>query len=686
MKKLLAQLNPEQRAAVTTTEGPVLVLAGAGSGKTRVITVRIAHLLDRGVPASAILAMTFTNKAAREMRERVAGLVGERRAAELTIGTFHAFCMDVLRHHGQHVGLAGNFTISDGSDQLSILRGVLREVAVGDESLQPGQLQARISLMKNRLVQTEAFLEGAKDDEDELVGRAWHRYDEALRRSRSLDFDDILLYTLKLLARPGAAREHYRERYRYVMVDEYQDTNAPQYGIVHAIAGGHRNLCVVGDDDQSIYGWRGADVGKILSFERDFKGAAVVRLETNYRSTKPILDAANRVIRNNTDRHEKTLRSAKGDGHALQLVVADDEVEEADHVAREIQQLVRERQTRLGEVAVLFRTGPQARVFEAQFRTRGLPYVLVGGSSFFDRKEVRDVLAYLKLVVNPDDEAALLRVINCPPRGLGKTTIDRIFKFATVEALTISEAMLRAEEIEGLKEGGAVAARDLMRLLKTLGKEKDGQRGKLVAFVERVIEAVDYRREVERCYPDRLTCEQRWGAVGEILDFAENHARRRKLHSLATFLHDLSLSADDDETAEDAERRDRVTLMTLHAAKGLEFPRVYLVGLEEGLLPHARSIAEDTVAEERRLCYVGITRAQDRLTLSHTRHRAKYGRRVDTVVSRFLFELRGETPPEDWGAAAEEAPAKGRGKGAKVRKKGVRKAARTGKKAGKRAR
>jgi DNA helicase-2/ATP-dependent DNA helicase PcrA len=645
--KLLEGLNAEQRAAVETTEGPVLVLAGAGSGKTRVITVRIAHLLAQGVAPSNVMAVTFTNKAAREMRERVAALVGSDKASQVSVGTFHAFCLAALREHGAHVGFGNGFTICDQSDQVSVMRGVLRDLRVADASIQPAALQARISLMKNRAMSAAEFLEGAADDRDELVGRAYQRYDEHLRRSRSLDFDDLLLYTVELLGKKPF-RELYRQRFRYVMVDEYQDTNGPQYALVKAIAGGHRNLCVVGDDDQSIYGWRGADVQKILSFARDFKGAKVVKLETNYRSTNQILGAANRVIVNNSQRHEKTLRSALGDGAPVGAIASRDENEEADHIAREIRELVLQRQARWSDFAVLFRAATLARPLEAQFRARAIPYVLVGGMSFFDRKEVRDVMAYLKLAVEPQDEVALLRVINCPPRGVGKTSIERALEFAAQHGLSLAAAFERAGEIADLASNAADAVRDFRKLLATAA-QLDAHLP-LARRVERLIEAVGYRGEVERLYPDELSRQTRWNAVTELVELADAHQRRQRNASFATLLQDLAL-AETDEQDDGEHERDVVTLMTLHSAKGLEFKRVYLVGVEEGLLPHARSVAEDTIEEERRLMYVGITRAQRFLTLTYTQQRMKFGKTVQSMPSRFLFEIKGTPPPPDWKAA-----------------------------------
>jgi len=659
VSKLLTQLNPEQRVAVETTEGPVLVLAGAGTGKTRVITYRIAHLLELGVAPENILAVTFTNKAAREMRDRIAGLVGKKKAERLFVGTFHAFALRVLRAHGEY---GPNFQISDGSDQLSIMRRVLREVHVDGATLQPGDLHSRISLMKNRGVQQKAYLDKAKDDESELVGRAWERYDAELRRTRALDFDDLLDQTVRLLKKRGGPRDAYRERFRYVLVDEYQDTNKVQYDLIRGIAGGHKNLCVVGDDDQSIYGWRGADVKKILSFPKDFPGTKVVRLERNYRSTEPILATANRVIQNNPTRHDKELRAELKGGDPVWIRHAEDETEEADLIAREILTQVRRRAAEFRDYAVLFRTGPQARPFEGQLRARGIPYVLIGGRSFFDRKEVRDVLAYLRLLVQPDDDLALLRVANAPPRGLGKTSMERILRHAATNKLAACDALLEAEQVEALKPAAIASATDLGRLLKTL---RGMQTGSLVGRIRHLLEAVNYKDEVERAYPDEATRRARWATVDEILAFAESHTQRHKKPTLTTFLQELTLEANDDDDEEPG-KRNAVTLMTLHAAKGLEFPHVYFVGLEEGLLPHARSIEDDTVEEERRLAYVGITRAQQRLTLCHTKTRARYGKRAESVPSRFLFEARGEEPP------APQKPSK-----KKVRSKAPRRRART---------
>jgi DNA helicase-2/ATP-dependent DNA helicase PcrA len=636
-RRLLSTLNPAQREAVETLEGPLLVLAGAGTGKTRVITTRIAYLIDQGVPPSSILAVTFTNKAAGEMKERVGALVGAA-ARDLTVGTFHAFCVRVLRAHGEALGLSRSFTICDSSDQLSAVKSVMRELRVQETAMHPTALLARISLAKNRM---QTPIAGDND----LVAMVWQRYQQHLARSRALDFDDLLLETVRILKERPQIRDLCRRKYQYLLVDEYQDTNHPQYEIVHEIAAKHRNLCVVGDDDQSIYGFRGADIQKILGFHRDFKGATVVRLETNYRSTRPILEAANSVIRHNPDRHVKSLVSAVGEGAPVRLTRLADESIEAQFVAEEIGKLVRSREARLSEVAVLFRTQVQPRPFEAEFRARGLPYVLVGGMSFFDRKEVRDVISFLKVALNPDDESALLRIINTPPRGIGKTTLDRILAFATAEGISLSRAFERAEEIEGASDATIAAYREFRDRLTGTGIESATH--DLVSRFGRLLETVDYKSEVRRLYTDPMTREARWAGVEEMLNFAENYTRRAESPTLAGFLEELALTSVDEPTDKESPG-EAVTLMTLHAAKGLEFPHVFLVGMEEGLLPHARAVADGGAAEERRLAYVGITRAMKTLTLSFVSERAKYGKRVAAMPSRFVFEMRGKAPPEDW--------------------------------------
>jgi superfamily I DNA/RNA helicase len=643
MAGYLDGLNAEQRRAVEQTEGPVLVLAGAGSGKTRVITCRIAHLLSKRVSAKNILAVTFTNKAAREMRERVAGLVGAAAAKELTVSTFHSFCVRVLREHADKLGLSPRFTICDDSDQLTAVKGALREMRIPETSVHPRAALSRISLFKNKLVMPVQALAEAEDDYEELVARAYRAYNEHLKRSRTVDFDDLLVLTGELLEKDDAIRKRYQERFKYVLVDEYQDTNGPQYEILRRIAEKHRNLCVVGDDDQSIYGWRGADVKKILNFGKDFKGAVIVRLETNYRSTEQILAAANAVIRNNTSRHEKTLKAACGSGDPVRIFPCEDEEHESEFVVDEIARDVRAGRAKFGDVAILFRTAIQPRTFEARLRAARIPYDLVGGMSFFDRKEVRDILAYVKLATNPLDEASLLRVINVPPRGVGKSSIDKVVEIATQEGISAAAAFDRGS-LEGVPATAVATVRafrhglaDCAAKVATVG---------LTQAIREMIIGVKYHEEIARCYPDAISQQARMAAVEEVINIAENYTRRAAKPTLEGFLEEITLSTEEaTEEPEEKQNRDVVTLMTLHSAKGLEFPRVYLVGAEEGLLPHQRSVQEDTVEEERRLMYVGITRARRHLTITRVKSRAKYGRREPCLPSRFLFEIKGEKPP-----------------------------------------
>lgn len=643
----LEKLNPEQRRAVECTEGPLLVLAGAGTGKTRVITTRIAYMVAKGTPPESILAMTFTNKAAGEMRERIAGLVGPERAAAISAGTFHSFSLELLRAHAEKLGFAHGFYLCDTGDQISTIKNALGELNAGEVKKRPGDVLAAISLAKSKLLTAEQLLQQAQTVDEELIAHAWLRYQERLHHARLVDFDDLLGLTLRLFDEFPDVLAEVQDRFRYLFVDEYQDTNKPQYEIVRRIAEAHKNLCVVGDDDQSIYGWRGADIQNILSFDRDFKGCEVVKLETNYRSTAPILSAANRIIAHNTQRHAKELRPHREGGQALKLVRLTDETEEAQFVVRDIIEKTRTPQWRHSDFAILFRTAIQPRSIEMELQARGVPYKLVGGQSFFDRKEVRDLLAYLRLLVNPSDEISLLRIINAPPRGVGRTSLNRVIDFATEKGIPVLQAFERGEEIPGLKPAAIAAVRDLRRLLATLGGMETSLG--LSQLITRLVEGVDYQAELARCYPDPVMRERRSRSIDDIQRWAGWHLERNARPTLKTFLGDLALNAGELPERDKQDKGENVvTLMTLHAAKGLEFPQVYLIGLEEGLLPHGRSAREGNIEEERRLMYVGITRARLELTLSHTHQRNKFGTKVASMPSRFLYELKGTPPPDDW--------------------------------------
>ena len=651
---LLAGLNPEQLRAVTVKDGPLLVLAGAGTGKTRVITMRAAWLLSQGVRPEELLLVTFTNKAAREMRERLKSLVGKA-ADSMTCGTFHSFCIRLLREHHEAAGLPKTFGICDSSDQVSAIKGALRELRVAEQDVHPRAAQSAISLFKNSGIDPEGAMDRAADDHELTIARCFGKYEEHLRRSKVVDFDDFLLYTERLLREDEGLRTELARRHRYVMIDEYQDTNSPQYGIMHAIVRDHRNLCVVGDDDQSIYGWRGADIRRILDFEKDFPQATKVHLETNYRSTEEILDGANKVIRNNPKRHDKTLRSALGSGSSVPILRMDDETHEASYIATEIDMLVNDGDEHFRDIAILVRTAQQPRAFEAELRSAGIPYRLVGGMSFFDRKEVRDVMAYLRLVANPADETSFLRIVNTPARGIGKTTITKVLERATAEG---SSAYPVFQRMVGDGEVGAAATKGFRALDEALQTIRNyAEQGDLVFTLRELLRVVDYRAEVDRIYPDDQTRDLRWNGVMEILDFAENHERKTGDSSPSSFLEALTLDENDRRDKEDD--YDAVTLMTLHAAKGLEFRRVFLVGVEEGILPHGRSAADGGIEEERRLMYVGVTRAQHDLSISYCDARSKFGRLVTCHPSRFLFEMRELTPPDGWQPVADGISTRG---------------------------
>lgn len=634
-------LNAEQRKAVITVNGPLLVLAGAGTGKTRVITHRIAHMIAGGVPSTSILAMTFTNKAAREMKERIARLVPGAAFDGLTVGTFHSFCAKALRQFADKAGIRKNFGICDADDQLVAVKQAMRQLRISEQKIQPKTCLARISLLKNRLIDARTLI-GSGDEWEDIIGRVYELYDRGLHASGVLDFDDLLLYMVKLLS-DSRTLEIFPKRYQYLLVDEYQDTNGPQYEIVKRIGGKHQNVCVVGDDDQSIYGWRGADISKILNFEKDFPKAVVVRLETNYRSTEEILAGANAVIRNNGSRHEKSLRSAAGSGAPIRIMKTGDEEQEALFVVEDLLSRAAETKSAMGEFAILFRTQVQPRLFEMQLRQCGIPYTLVGGMSFFDRKEIRDILAYLRLIANPTDELSLLRVINTPPRGVGTTSVEKALAVAAEQRLPLTEVFLRGTEFPSIPSGAVTAVKQFLGVLASLRNLTAGPQ--LVQLIGGLLRDVRYGDEIARCYPDAATRAKRWEAVNEIMNMAEIHVRQRQDATLTSFLEDLALSATEETEDEEESRSDRVTLMTLHSAKGLEFGEVYLVGMEEGLLPHARSIEEGGIEEERRLAYVGITRARRRLTLTYAASRARYGQRAPSVLSRFAYELRGKQPP-----------------------------------------
>jgi DNA helicase-2/ATP-dependent DNA helicase PcrA len=635
-----SDLNPAQAKAVNTLSGPLLVLAGAGTGKTRVVTFRIANLIRHRTRPSRILAVTFTNKAATEMQQRIGDLLGKRLAESPVTSTFHAHCVRILRRHIRQLGYPERFAIYDRGDQESIARGVLREIRVPGERLRPGELLNIVSGWKSRAVRPPEAARVARTDKEHLASMAYRRYQQALKNAGAVDFDDLLLLTEELFQKHPQALHEEAERFDHLLIDEYQDTNGSQYRIVRALASGHRNLCVVGDDDQSIYGWRGAEVEHILRFAEDWPDATVVRLEDNYRSTAAILDLANRMIVFNKTRHDKVLRASRQGGEKPKVRQHADENAEAREVVGEIRRLIERSHVTPRDFAILFRTNEQPRAFETELRRVKLPYVLLGGMSFFDRKEVRDILAYLKVLVSPDDEVSLLRVINTPPRGIGQRSIQWLMNQAVSSGKPIWRVMASPA---GLPANAKDAVLRFVQLIKKFRRR--AKSGPLADLVRELVTEIAYENELQRLYSDPNEQQARLDAVQEVVNaVAAFEADAKKKPSLPDFLDEIVLGDRDfDDEKEKQLQRDAVVLMTLHSAKGLEFPHVYMVGMEEGILPHHRSLKDDEhgVDEERRLCYVGVTRAQERLTLSLPLTRMKWGKPRDTIPSRFLYELTG---------------------------------------------
>jgi len=609
------------------------VLAGAGSGKTRVITQRIAWLVrEAGVPAGGIVAVTFTNKAAREMRERVERLLG---AGGPWIGTFHGLCLRMLRQDGERVGLAANFAIYDRDDQVALVRKLLRDEGADDGAGAARAFLAKISRAKNAMESPRAIEARAFSPDAQLLARVYARYDEGLKRANAVDFDDILLRALALLDPESCPdiRERYAQRCRHLLVDEYQDTNRPQYLLIKALTSAHHNVCVVGDEDQSIYKFRGAEIRNILDFERDHPGAAVVKLEQNYRSTATILDAAGAVIANNTERKGKTLWTQNARGEKIDLYHAPDDRAEAAWVARGVAE---EARTRMYEdIAVLYRTNAQSRPFEEAFRRDRIPYQVVGAMQFYERKEVKDVLAYLKLAVNPGDDVSFRRIVNVPPRGLGDTTVEAIEREAASERVTLLAA---ARRLVGRGALGARATRQLDLFVTAVsGFAARAAEEPAAVVIEGIVEGIDFAAYLEKSYPGEGF--DRMENVRSLVSAAVEYEREVEQPSLLGFLDRSALVSDADEIG----ARPGVTLMTVHNAKGLEFPVVFLAGLEENVFPHSRSRErEDDIEEERRLCYVAITRARERLRLSRALSRLQQGVPQSNEPSRFLDEIPAE--------------------------------------------
>jgi DNA helicase-2/ATP-dependent DNA helicase PcrA len=635
---ILDVLNAEQRRAVTHGTGPLLILAGAGSGKTRVLTHRIAYLMrDLGVSPRAILAVTFTNKAAREMRERLERLVPAAALADLTVGTFHAFCARLLRRHARSVGVDPGFAIYDEADQRALLRRAMEDAGLGERLVPPGAIAATISTAKNELRGPADLTSSARGQLERVTSIVWPRYEALLRENNALDFDDLLLFVVRLFEVDDDALNRWQDRFEHILVDEYQDTNRAQYVLVRYLTGWKQNLAVVGDDDQAIYSWRGADIRNILDFERDFPKTTVVKLEQNYRSTQRILDAAHAIVRHNASRKEKRLWTQRDGGSDVAVVEAFTEHNEAELIAHELERLRRDGSVKAPrDVAVIYRTNAQSRAIEDVFRRFGLAYQLIGDVSFYQRREVKDVVHYLRLVANPQDRVAFTRVVNVPPREIGTKTQEAFLAFAADRSLSLMAALARADEITTIARRQRSALRSFGGLLTSLREMADGR--SVPELIDLVLETTGYARHLDDGTEEGA---RRLENVLELRTVAEEDeiARAPQEEQLTAFLERVVLVTDQDEIRDD---RPAATLITAHAVKGLEFPIVFLTGMEEGIFPHARALEsrnERELEEERRLCYVGITRAMDHCYLSWARQRTLFGRTSENPPSRFLDEL-----------------------------------------------
>lgn len=636
--QLLSGLNPVQQEAVKTTDGPLLLMAGAGSGKTRVLTHRIAYLMaEKHVAPWNILAITFTNKAAREMKERVESILGPG-ADDIWISTFHSMCVRILRRDIDRIGINRNFSILDTADQLSVIKGILKERNLDPKKFDPRSILGTISSAKNELTEPEEFSKVAGGYYDQVVSDVYADYQKKLLKNQSLDFDDLIMTTIKLFDRVPEVLEFYQRKFQYIHVDEYQDTNRAQYMLVKQLAERFQNLCVVGDSDQSIYRWRGADITNILSFEKDYPNASVILLEQNYRSTKRILRAANEVIKNNSNRKPKNLWTENDEGIKISYYRGDNEFGEGQFVAGKIHQLHSTGKRKLSDIAILYRTNAQSRVIEETLLKAGLNYNIVGGTKFYDRKEIKDILAYLRLVSNPDDDISFTRIVNVPKRGVGATSLEKIASYAAINGLSFFQAIQQVDFI-GVSAKAANALDSFRQMIENLTNMQDYL--SITELTEEILDKTEYREMLKA--EKSIEAQSRLENIDEFLSVTKNFEQKSEDKTLVAFLTDLALIADIDQLDQKEEEsggKDAITLMTLHAAKGLEFPVVFLMGLEEGVFPHSRSLMEEAeMEEERRLAYVGITRAEQELYLTNAKMRTLFGRTNMNPESRFIAEI-----------------------------------------------
>ncbi|MDQ0163218.1 DNA helicase PcrA [Aeribacillus alveayuensis] len=635
-EQLLSGLNERQKEAVKLTEGPVLIMAGAGSGKTRVLTHRIAYLLaEKQVAPWNILAITFTNKAAREMKERIEGLLGPG-AEDIWIATFHSMCVRILRRDIDRIGINRNFSILDSSDQLSVIKSILKERNIDPKKYDPRAILGSISSAKNELIKPEEYAKTKGGPWEQIVSDVYTDYQKKLLKNQSLDFDDLIMSTIQLFQRVPEVLEYYQRKFQYIHVDEYQDTNRAQYMLVKMLAARFQNLCVVGDSDQSIYRWRGADIANILSFEKDYPNANVILLEQNYRSTKRILQAANEVIKNNVNRKPKNLWTENPEGQKITYYRAESETGEAQFVAGKIQELVQSGKRKYSDIAILYRTNAQSRVMEEVLLKSNIDYTIVGGIKFYDRKEIKDILAYLRVVANPDDDISLERIINVPKRGVGATSVQRIQEYATEHGLSMFQAIEEIEQI-GVSARVVNALTSFRDMIRNFNAMQDYL--SVTELTEELLEKTGYREMLES--EKTLEAQSRLENIDEFLSVTQSFEKQSEDKSLVAFLTDLALIADIDQLDNEEETtKDAVVLMTLHSAKGLEFPVVFLIGMEEGVFPHSRSLMEEAeMEEERRLAYVGITRAEEELYITNAEMRTLFGRTNMNPESRFIDEI-----------------------------------------------
>ncbi len=641
----LSHLNEGQYQAVATLSGPLLILAGAGTGKTRVITQRTSELIRTGISPDRILCVTFTNKAAKEMQQRTSALLKRRLETKPWISTFHALCMNILRADIKQLGYPSSFSIADRGDQESIARDVLREIKIQDASFKPGDLVNQISRWKTIGLSPDRAAETAQNDHEYLSALAYRRYLKRFQTAALIDFDDLLLLTNQLFKENESILAKHQQRFDHIQVDEYQDTNNLQFTMIEALADPHHNLCVVGDDDQSIYAWRGADIRHILSFQKHYPDAVVIRLEENYRCTSPILEAANKLVSNNRVRHPKTLRANKESSLPVRILDLDDEMTEAERVVMEITFLIKQKGLKPGAIAILFRTNEQPRLFEAELRRKDIPYDLVGTQSFYEHREIKDLIAYLKAIISPKDDRSLLRIINTPARGIGETSLEKIMQHAVKNEHTFWEAFEQLKVRQELSEKAIGPIEKFQQYLEQARFGLKKQPTTYADFVTNLVEQISYRGFVEKQYKTAEQIQMRVNIIDTFLESVREYQARPERPTLRQLVDDISLAGKENFNSKDDEvDLNAVKLMTLHSAKGLEFPYVYMVGMEEGLLPHKRSVdaTDDEIAEERRLCYVGITRAQEQLTLTFAKTRKKWGKPRKSVPSRFLYEIRDQ--------------------------------------------